>query len=183
MTHADDRLQAIAESAAPLARELARQLQRRPAPTAGGEPLSRDSLAALCRELDELLDDAVPALRELVEDMAECEPEDVDELFDELAPPAFDLVDMAHRIWAAPLPGEAESLRPPLASLAEEPVARIMNLLLHILHAVINPWIMTDAPEQPVIAFTPALETTAQRAALQAWRKAHPGIIPDDILR
>jgi hypothetical protein len=175
-------LRALAEAAAPLARELAVRIVERPLPAAGQSPFSLSALEALCRELDELLAEAVPALEGMAADMDECDLVDVDELFDDLAPPAFDCLDMAHRIWEAPLPREAESLRPLLAALAEEPAARLLDLLLRILHAVIDPWAVLDQPDNPVFSFALAQGQERQRAALTAWRRSNPGILPEDIL-
>ncbi len=176
MTTSQQLLQALAESAAPLARELTTSLLARPVPVIGMALLSAKEIAALYHELQELLAEAVPALQDMVEEMSECDIEDVEELFDDLAPPALDLVDMAHKLWQAPLAPEAENVRPLLCALAEAPVAQLLKLLLHIIHGVIAPLaVMGDAEKLP-LAFTIAPENTA---ALAAWCRANPGILPD----
>ncbi len=175
-------LRTLAEVLCPLMHDLTAGLLLRPAPVAGEPPLSRVGVDELCRELDALLHAAVPALRETLEDLHGADPDDVDELAEELAAPALDLVDMARRIWEAPLPREAESARSLLATLAEAPAVQLLDWLHRLMHAVIDPYAVLNDPDRPDFSFTLDVPDEPVRAALAQWRLAHPGVLPEDAL-
>ncbi len=176
----------LAESLFPLLHDLTAGLLLRPLPLPlddpGYAPLSRAGIDELCRELDDLLQNALPALRETLEEMAGADPDDLEELAEELAAPALDMVDMARRIWEAPLPPEAESLRPLLATLAEAPAAQLLDWLHRLLHALVDPWAVAGDPDNPAPDFTLPVPDEPLREALAVWRRAHPGIVPEDVL-
>lgn len=174
-----ERLKAIAEAACSLVESLTAGLLQRPVPATGQPPLSVD---ALTREIAALLAEAVPALEGAALDLAEAELDDIEEAVDDVGAPALDCVDMARRIWEAPLPAEAEGARPLLAALVEAPVVALLGLLHPVIHAVVDPFAVFDDVERPVLGMELEVDLSTQLAALAVWRRACPGVLPDDIL-
>lgn len=173
------RLKALAESACSLTENLTAGLLLRPLPVAGQIPVSADSLT---RELAALLAEAVPALEEAVTDLAEADIEDVEEAMDDVAAPALDCVEMARRIWEAPLSVEAEGVRPLLAALAERPVVELLGLLYPAMRAALDPWAVLDDPERPVLGMDIRVDLADLLGALASWRRTYPGVLPEDVL-
>jgi hypothetical protein len=175
----------LAETLSPLAHALAAGLLLRPLAVDEDEletPEKEASPARLCADLDALLLEAVPALRAAMAELEDCEPEDMDEYVELLADPALELVDMARRIWIAPFPPEAESVRPLLATLAEAPPARLLQWILELMHLALDPWALAEDPETPEISFSLDIPDTPLREALADWRKRNPGLLPENAL-
>ena len=174
MTQLPDSLRALAEAVFPLARDLAAGMLHRPAPVQENAV----SLTELCRELETLLDEAVPALRDILADMPTCDADEAEELCDDLSAPALDLVEMARRIWESPFPPKAEGARPLLAALAEGPAAELLDVLLRLTHAALDPFAVLDDPAKPSIDFLLEGNDKTRREALARWGKANPGVLP-----
>jgi hypothetical protein len=186
--------QRLAEALSPLSHSLAAGLLIRPIPQpplkAGESDELKadgsDSPAALCMDLDSLLKECVPAMREAMQEIGALSPENSDqleEIVDELASPALELVDMARRVWECPFPPEAESARSMLATLAEAPATQLLQWVLEIMHTAVDPWSIAENPEHPVIGFHLAVPDMPVREALARWRRRHPGILPEEVLR
>ena len=193
MTQVPEEYQALAESVSPLVHSLTAGLLIRPVPMrtraddespSGEEPGSgAESVTTLCLDLDAMLKEAVPALNAAMTELEGCDTDELDELMDELAAPALDLVDMARRIWEAHLPPEAEGARALLATLAEAPVVQLLEWSLQIMHTVIDPWAITETPESPEISYVLNIPDAPVREALARWRKENPGVLPEEVLR
>ena len=181
----------LAEALSPLSHSLAAGLLIRPVPARvrdaeEGETApyeGEDAAAALCFDLDTLLKECVPAMKDAMAEVEGGLSESLEELVDELAAPALELVDMARRIWETPLPAEAEGARPLLATLAEAPVTQLLQWILEIMQIVIDPWAISEDPEKPDISYVLLVPDTPVREALARWRKNHPGVMPEEILR
>lgn len=181
----------LAEALSPLSHSLTAGLLIRPVPARAGAgsdaeelgPDTTESVTTLCLDLDMLLKEAVPAMKQAMADLQGCSSDDFEELVDELASPALELVDMARRIWAAPLPPEAEGARALLATLAEAPVTQLLQWVLEIMHTVIDPWSLTENPENPDISFELQVPDAPVREALGHWRRNNPGVLPEEVLR
>lgn len=176
-------LQVLAEAVAPLSHSLAAGLLIRPVRPASSGDGPAYALAQLCAELEAALGEHVPAMQDAMAEMATCTQEELEELVDELAAPALELVDMARRIWADPFPPGAEAARPLLATLAEAPVTQLLQWVLEVMHLSIDPWSLSDNPEQPDPGFALTVPDKPVREALEQWKTAHPGFIPDEALR
>ncbi|MDR0828452.1 MAG: hypothetical protein LBN33_11395 [Desulfovibrio sp.] len=149
-------------------------------------PERTDNPESLCMDLDCMLKECVPAIREAMRELGQCGSDNLDqleEIVDEMASPALDLVDMARRIWECPFPGEAESARVILATLAEAPVTQLLQWVLEIMHTTIDPWSIAADPKEPEIDFTFEVPDRPVREYLARWRKRHPGILPEEVLR
>jgi hypothetical protein len=186
-------LQHLAEALSPLSHSLAAGLLIRPIPqpplkTGVSDELradGSDSPAVLCMDLDSMLKECVPAMRAAMQELGALSPENMDlleEIVDELASPALDLVDMSRRVWECPFPPEAESARSMLATLAEAPATQLLQWVLEIMHTAIDPWSIAANPEQPEIDFRLAVPDLPVREALARWRRRHPGILPEEVL-
>ncbi|MDR3175421.1 MAG: hypothetical protein LBU06_02675 [Desulfovibrio sp.] len=187
-------LRNLAEALSPLSHSLAAGILIRPIPQpplklSGGEELSAegsDNPFDLCLDLDRMLKECAPAMREAMRDLCECgsgSQDQLEEIVDEMASPALDLVDMARRVWECPFPREAETARVMLATLAEAPVTQLLQWILEIMHTTIDPWSIADNPEHPDIGFELEIPDQPVREALARWRKRHPGILPEEVLR
>lgn len=176
----------LAEAVSPLSHSLAAGLLIRPVPlrTDGlQDDVVKDDVAALCLDLDAMLKENTPAMREAMAELRECPLEMLEELVDELASPALDLVDMARRIWEAPLQPQAEGARPILATLAEAPVTQLLQWVLEVMHLAVDPWSITESPESPDLGFDLSIPDAPVREALQRWRRDNPGVLPEEVLR
>ncbi len=177
-------MQALAEALCPPARELASGLLLRPvvasavltasggpgapaSPGSASEGSGSGEFAALCRKAFALLEDAVPLLQENLAALEDCDIDDIEELVDELAAPAFDLVDAARAVWDAKLPAEVEDARPLLATLLEAPAAELLTWMLRFLHAAVDPWAVFDDPEKPQMEYTLDIQDGPLREALR----------------
>ena len=191
MTQSPEFFHALAEAVSPLSHSLAAGLLIRPLPACAiseeseAIPLygGKNAAKRICHDLDTLLKDAVPEMRQAMRELEYCDPAELEELIDELASPALDLVDMARRIWETPLPPEAEGARILLATLAEAPVAHTLQWILELMHTVIDPWSIAENPEHPNLSFALIVPDHPIRDALARWRAANPGILPEDALR
>ncbi|MDL2266398.1 hypothetical protein LJC46_00215 [Desulfovibrio sp. OttesenSCG-928-G15] len=183
-------LHALAEALAPLSHSLAAGLLVRPMPAlvakegdgAAERLAGNDIVKALCVQLGKAFQEHVPAIRDAMAALETCEEEELEELVDELASPALELVDMARAIWASELPPAAEGLRPLLATLAEAPVTQILQWVLEILHLVVDPWSLSDDPENPDPGFRFEVPDGPIREAITLWGKEHPGVLPQDVV-
>jgi hypothetical protein len=191
MTQVPEFYHALAEAVSPLSHSLAAGLLIRPVPARAisedreEDPLygGKEAASLICYDLDKLLKETVPLMKQAMQDLESCEPGDLEELVDELASPALDLVDMARRIWETPFPPEAEGARALLATLAEAPVTQVLQWVLEVMHTVIDPWSVTENPEHPDLGFTLIVPDNPIRDALSRWRAANPGILPEEVLR
>ena len=191
MSQVPEFYQSLAEAVSPLAHSLAAGLLIRPVPArAAGhdledEPLhgGKEAASLICFDLDTLLKEAVPAMKEAMTELENCDLAVLEELVDELASPALDLVDMARRIWETPFPPEAEGARALLATLAEAPVTQLLQWILEVMHIVIDPWSITETPENPDLGFTLIVPDNPVRDALARWRALNPGVLPEEVLR
>lgn len=189
MTTVPEFHRSLAEAVSPLAHSLAAGMLVRPVPARTGEdsamlpPPHEDAAAILCFDLDALLKECVPTMKEAMADLAGCELEIMEELVDELASPALELVDMARRIWEAPLPPEAEGARSLLATLAEAPATQLLQWILEVMHLSIDPWSVTEDPEHPDLSYTLLVPDAPVRDALARWRRNNPGVLPEEVLR
>lgn len=191
MTQIPDLYRSLAEAVSPLSHSLAAGLLIRPVPARDASSADLDTLqgcppdavSTLCLDLDEMLKECVPAMKTAMAELEGCTPDTLEELVDELASPALELVDMSRRIWETPLPKEAEGARPLLATLAEAPVTQLLQWVLEIMHTVIDPWSITEDPEKPDIGYVLHVPDMPVREALSRWRKNNPGILPEEVLR
>ena len=191
MTQLPEFYRTLAEAVSPLSHSLTAGLLIRPVPARAGQTDADDdlgsenseSVTALCLDLDRLLKEAAPAMKQAMADLQGCSADDVEELVDELAAPALDLVDMARRIWAAPLPPEAEGARSLLATLAEAPVTQLLQWVLEVMHTTIDPWSLAENPDAPDISFELHVPDAPVREALAYWRRNNPGVLPEEVLR
>ncbi len=174
-------LQNLAEALSPLSHNLAAGLLVRPVAALSEE--APEDLGQLCRDVEALLQEIVPAMRTAMEELSGSAPDDLEEVVDELATLALELVDMSRRIWAAALPPKAEGLRPLLATLAEAPAAQLLQWILEIMHTSIDPWSLAENPEQPEIDFSLHVPDAPLREALAQWSESNPGIIPPSVLQ
>lgn len=181
----------LAEAVSPLSHSLAAGMLIRPVPARAGnvdddaelDPQGVESATALCLDLDRLLKETVPVMKQAMADLRGCSGSELEELVDELASPALELVDMARRIWAAPLPPEAEGARALLATLAEAPVTQLLQWILEIMHTVIDPWSLAENPDNPDVSFDLHVPDAPVREALGHWRRHNPGVLPEEVLR
>lgn len=185
MTTDSELLRSLAEAVSPLSHSLAagllvRPVSARPLAVKGKRPDA--ALTALCKDLDRMLTESVPAMKKAMRDLNGCDLDTLEEIVDEIASPALELVDMARRIWESPLPAEAESARPLLATLAEAPPTQLLQWVLEIMHLAIDPWSISEDPDSPTIDFTLHVPDEPVREALAWWRQEHPGLLPDDVL-
>ena len=191
MTQISEFYRSLAEAVSPLSHSLAAGLLIRPVPARSigedrdSDPLygGKEAAALLCFDLDKALKESVPVMKQAMAELEDCGLDIMEELVDELASPALDLVDMARRIWETPLPSEAEGARALLATLAEAPVTQVLQWVLEVMHTVIDPWSITENPENPDLGFILNVPDTPVREALSRWRKDHPGILPEEVLR
>ncbi|MDL2317071.1 hypothetical protein LJC59_08375 [Desulfovibrio sp. OttesenSCG-928-A18] len=201
-TQVPQSLRELAEALCPLSHSLAAGMLVRPVPARTSElpddedgqtDAGPDAVAGrdngyscagrLCQDLDELLKECVPAMRNAMAQLESSVADELDELVDELASPALELVDMARRIWAAPLAPEAEGARALLATLAEAPVTQLLQWVLEIMHLTIDPWSLTEDPEKPELSYELRVPDTPVRDALSRWKRQHPGVLPEELLR
>lgn len=175
----------LAEAVSPLSHSLAAGLLIRPVPLRPGSAQDRaeDAAAALCLDLDALLRENVPLMKEAMGELQHSSLETLEELVDELASPALELVDMARRIWETPLPQEAEGARSILATLAEAPVTQLLQWVLEVMHLAVDPWSIAENPEAPEPGFVLLIPDGPVRDALRRWRQEHPGVLPEEVLR
>ena len=191
MTQVPPLYHALAEAVSPLSHSLAAGLLIRPVPARSiGEDREEDPLyggkeaaSLICYDLDTLLKETVPAMKQAMQELEDCDPAVLEELGDELASPALELVDMARRIWETPFPPEAEGARALLATLAEAPVTQLLQWILELMHTVIDPWSITENPEKPDLGFALIVPDNPIRDALARWRAANPGVLPEEVLR
>ena len=191
MTQTPEFYNALAEAVSPLSHSLAAGLLIRPVPARTisedreEDPLygSKEAANLICYDLDKLLKEAVPAMKQAMQELGNCDPDEFEELVDELAAPTLDLVDMARRIWETPFPPEAEGARALLATLAEAPATQILQWILELMHTVIDPWSIAENPEHPQIDFALIVPDNPIRDALSRWRAANPGVLPEEVLR
>ena len=179
MEHLPEPLHTLAEAVSGPARELAAGLLLRPSPPPC-EPVV--DIAPLCRKIQALLEDAIPALQEGLAALEECEADELEELVDELTTPAFDLVDMARMVWEAPLSAEQEALRPLLATVVEAPAAELLAWMLALMHAAVDPWAVLEDPEEPALNYSLEVQDGPVREALRLWQHNHPGVLPEGFL-
>lgn len=170
-------LRAQAEALSGPARELAAGLLLRPSPAPGEQA---GDLAVLCRKIHAVLEVAVPALQDGLAALEDCDPDELDELVDELASPAFDLVDAARQVWETPLDEKVEGVRPLLATVVEAPVAELLAWIMALMHAALDPWAVLEDPEEPALEYTLDIQDSPVRETLRTWRQKHPGTLPDD---
>lgn len=185
--HIPPQFQAMAEALSPLSHSLAAGLLVRPVPVPSPEddqPLAEDgdTPERICQDLDALLRESIPLMRSAMAQLQNHDPDELEELVDELAAPALDLVDMSRRIWAAALPPEAEGARPLLATLAEAPVTQLLQWILEIMHTTIDPWSIAENPEQPDVGYMLTIPDGPVRQALARWKHANPGVLPAELL-
>lgn len=176
----------LAEAVSPLSHSLAAGLLIRPVPLRVGglqDGATPDDAATLCLDLDAMLKENVPVMREAMAELRGCSIETLEEVVDELASPALDLVDMARRIWEAPLQPQAEGARPILATLAEAPVTQLLQWVLEVMHLAVDPWSITENPGAPDLEFDLTVPDAPVREALQRWRRDNPGVLPEEVLR
>ena len=191
MTQVPEYYKALAEAVSPLSHSLAAGLLIRPVPARANMsevnadlyPKDVESATALCLDLDSLLKETVPVMKQAITALRGCSNDELEEIVDELASPALELVDMSRRIWAAPLPPEAEGARPLLATLAEAPVTQLLQWILEIMHTTIDPWPLMEHPDNPDISFELYVPDAPVREALAHWRRHNPGVLPEEVLR
>lgn len=181
MSTSPECIHALAEALSPLSHSLAAGLLVRPAGARDeqDQPPSRETLHALYTALGEQLKESVPAVRSSAAALCEGDLDELDEIVDELAAPALELIDISRRIWQSPLPAEMEAARPLLATIAEAPVTALLQWILEIMHTAIDPWAVADDPEQIDISYPQTVEDTPLREALARWRSANPGALPE----
>lgn len=174
----------LAEAVSPLSHSLAAGLLIRPMPLRpdGASGLER-AAAVLCLDLDAMLKENVPVMKTAMAELRDCPIDNLEEVVDELASPALELVDMARRIWETPLLPEAEGVRPILATLAEAPVTQLLQWVLEVMHLAVDPWSITEDPATPDLGFSLMVPDAPVRDALQRWRGNHPGVLPEEVLR
>ena len=173
----------LAEAVSPLSHSLAAGLLIRPVPLRPDGASGEESANALCLDLDAMLRENVPLMKEAMAELRNCPVDNLEEVVDELASPALELVDMARRIWETPLPPEAEGARSILATLAEAPVTQLLQWVLEIMHLAVDPWSITEDPSSPDLGFALLVPDAPVREALQRWRGNNPGVLPEEVLR
>lgn len=181
----------LAEAVSPLSHSLAAGLLIRPVPARAPNPEEEgivaapdpDAAAVLCLELDGLLKENVPAMKTAMAELEGCSLDSLEEIVDELASPALELVDMARTIWETHLPVAAEGARPLLATLAEAPVTQLLQWVLEVMHVTIDPWSITENPDEPDISYELHVPDAPVREALLRWKRNNPGILPEEVLR
>lgn len=189
MTEPVEHLRLLAEAVSPLSHSLAAGLLirpvplRHPLPDEGDDTSLMERARILCLDLDRSLKECVPAMRASMAELKDCDPEVLEEIVDEVAAPALDLIDMARRIWESPLLPEAEGARSLLATLAEAPVTQLLQWILEIMHTAIDPWSIAEDPEHPVMEYELLVPDMPLREALCRWRRENPGILPEEVLR
>lgn len=181
MSQIPESLRALAEALSPLSHSLAAGLLIRPVADASPAPQDGEALEALCSELSVSLEECVPAMRQAMASLKDCGLDETEELVDDLATAALELVDMARRIWESPFPARAESLRPLLATLAEAPAAQLLRWILEIMHCAIDPWSIMENPETPDTDFALRVPDAPLRQALRDWDRRYPGILPEGL--
>lgn len=177
MTQIPESLAVLAEALCPLSHSLAAGLLIRPI-TDQGLPETSTQAVVLCNELSNTLAECVPAMRQAMAGLEDSDQDESEELVDELATAALEIVDMARRIWQSPLPPEAEGLRPLLATLAEAPVTQLLQWVLEIMQLAIDPWSIAEDPANPAVSFTLHVPDAPLREAINAWSSHNPGILP-----
>ena len=182
MSPIPESLAALAEALSPLSHSLAAGLLVRPFPEAGSAPADLDSLKKLCADAAAMLDECMPAMRQAMAALENANLDETEELADELAAPALDLVDLARTIWTSPFPPESESLRPLLATLVEAPPVALLQWMLEIMHCAIDPWSVAENPEAPAIDFSLHIPDAPLCAALKEWNNKNPGLLPQALL-
>lgn len=180
MSQTKESVTALAEALSPLSHSLAAGLLIRPIADGATAQCEGGEVEALCKELADMLGECVPAMRQAMANLADCDLDESEELVDELATAALDLVDMSRRIWESPLPREAETLRPLLATLAEAPPAQLLQWVLEIMHLAIDPWSIAENPEKPEVDFSLSVPDEPLREALDDWSRQNPGVLPED---
>lgn len=179
----------LAEAVSPLSHSLAAGLLIRPLPLrhpfedAVTAHALEENARILCLDLDRTLKECVPAMRDAMMELPNCETDVLEEIVDEMASPALELIDMARRIWESPLAPEAEGARAILATLAEAPVTQLLQWVLEVMHLTIDPWSVADDPDNPRVEFALHVPDTPLREALAYWRKENPGVLPEEVLR
>ncbi len=174
----------LAEAVSPLSHSLAAGLLIRPVPLrSDGASGLEEAATALCLDLDAMLRENVPLMKEAMAELRDCPVDTLEELVDELASPALELVDMARRIWETPLAREAEGVRSILATLAEAPVTQLLQWVLEVMHLAVDPWSITEDPASPELGFILQVPDAPVREALQRWRNNNPGVLPEEVLR
>ena len=104
MTQVPEYYKVLAEAVSPLSHSLTAGLLIRPVPGRAGkakddiESEEVESATTLCLDLDRLLKESVPIMKQAMSDLRGCSEDELEELVDELAAPALDLVDMSRRI-------------------------------------------------------------------------------------
>lgn len=181
MPDTQESLLQLAEAVSPLSHSLAAGLLVRPVLSAVRS--EQTNFNELCTALDATHKDCVSVMTQSMAALEHCPPDELEELVDELATAALDLVDMARRIWESPLPPEAEEIRSLLATLAEAPATQLLQWILEVMHCIIDPWSVADDPENPDVSYTLRVPDAPLREALRRWREKHPNLIPDDVLR
>lgn len=185
MPHIPEFHHMLAEAVSPLSHSLAAGLLIRPVAVRASiedtSTVTTEWVEELCADLGSLLQEGIPAMRETMANLRECQPEVLEELIDELAAPALDFVDMARRIWETPFPAKAESARPLLATLAEAPATQLLQWILEVMHISIDPWAIAGNPNNPEIDFALDIPDAPLWDALQKWSEENPSILPEKL--
>lgn len=171
-------LHTLAEALSPTAKQLAAGLLRRPLPQNGPAGTPDD----LAREMAELYAEAVPVLREALADIAKTDPEEVDELVEDISAPLFALVEGARALHQACLAPEAEAVRPYLVAIVEDPAVDALELFLHLIQGSLNSWELFEDPENPDIDFSPRPDAPAHMEALKNFCRTRPGLLSAESL-
>ena len=161
-------IQAVAEVVSSVAMEISAGLLERPLPPF---ETGASALAGLCTELQTLLDDAVPDIQEAFEELALYELEDIDDIVFAISEPTLDFVDMARKIWKTPLPPSEEKARIYLAAIAEFPAVSVLAFCQRIMQAALDPWAVSENPDDPNIAFTVELDCKDEKTQFAALLK------------
>ena len=176
-------LHTLAEALSPTAKQLAAGLLRRPLPSLSPLPESTPTTPDdLAREMAELYAEAVPVLREALADIAKTDPEEVDELVEDISAPLFALVEGARALHQACLAPEAEAVRPYLVAIVEDPAVDALELFLHLIQGSLNSWELFEDPENPDIDFSPRPDAPAHMEALKSFCRTRPGLLSAESL-
>ncbi len=159
---------ALAEGAARITSEVLRLLAE-PSSFEAEPPVP--SLEELCNELGEALNDALPALQALTEDIPQAEEDDLDELFDELEDIALDLAELRLLAWQLPLGKEQEGTRLLVIRLAELPLFALLAFLEGVKRLALAPWSEEEDREAPEFV----IDEESIALALQALRNTPAG--------
>ncbi len=172
-------LQALAEALAPIAKQLAAGLLRRPLPDARAQLTSGDEAV---EHVAELHAQAVPILRDAMADLDGLDADETEEAAEDLADPLFALVEGARALHAVRLAPDAEALRPYLTALVEDPATDCLELFLHVIQAALNPWEIFADPEHPDLDFSLKSDAPAHLEALRELCRARPGLLSGETL-